>query len=258
MLLNPIIMTLCLALLLAFGTDAAFASSSEDGDDDDDNNSQGEENSQNEQTQQPSQNTQQSQATWRTFNDREGLFTAQYPSNWTPGGVAEADSSGPIDVVFFAPVSAPDEVAEVEFIQYAQPSVFSTSREALESEINTLQNDPTVTKFEVERPLECEMYTLNGLPACSIIYEIASPDGQLALMIVDALANDGTEYETYYRASFDLFNHYLPTAENMIKSFQTTGSNASITNFTLSGSAGSSNTTGQQSTNLSSNDFSLG
>jgi hypothetical protein len=247
MLLNPIVMTLCLALLLGFGTYTAFASSSEDD----------EENSQNEQTQ-PSQGNQTSQVSLRTFNDRESLFTVQYPSNWTPSAPAAEQVSGPIDIIFFAPVSAPDDVAEVEFIQYAQPSVFSTPREALESEISTLQNDPTVTKFEVERPLECEMYTLNGQPACSIIYEIASPDGQLAFMIVDALTNNGTEYETYYRASFNLFNNYLPTAENMIKSFQTTGSNASTTDFTLSGSAGSSNTTGQRSTNLSSNDFSLG
>ena len=78
---------------------------------------------------------------------------------------------GPIDTVFFGPVSE-DELAQVEFIQYPQPSVFTTPKESLESEINILQNDPTTTKFEIERPIECSKYTLNGLPACSYIYEI--------------------------------------------------------------------------------------
>lgn len=253
MLLDPIVTTLCLVLLLGFGTHTAFASSSDDNGDDngDDDNSQDEESSQNGQPQQ-------SQVIWKTFKDREGLFTVQYPSNWTPQGVVEAERNGPIDVSFSSPGSTDTTGADIEFIQWAQPSVFSTPKESLEQEITDLQNDPTVTKFEIERPIECSKYTLNGLPACSYIYEIDSTEGSpLAIMAVDALASNGTEYEVYYRSEFNLFEYFLPVVENMIKSFQTTGSTVSTPGFSL-GNNSSPNITGQQSTRPSSeDDFSL-
>lgn len=191
---------------------------------------------------------------WQTYNDRDNLFSVQYPSNWTPSGVAEADRGGPIDTLFLAPVRS-DQVGEIEFIQYAQPSAFSTAQESLQSEINSLQNDPTVTKFEIERPVECQRYTLAGLPACSYIYEVVSSDGSLAVMAVDALAPDGTEYEAYYKASFDLFQNLLPAAENMIKSFQLTGADA--TDFSLENGSSSLNDTTTTNSSLMNEDFSL-
>lgn len=180
--------------------------------------------------------------TWKSFKDRNNLFTVQHPSNWTASAATE--SSGPIDVVFSAPVPEADKLTEIEFIQYAQPSVFNSARESLEAEINSLQNDPTVTKFEIERPVECSSYNLSGLPACSYIYEVASTDGgNLAVMAVDALAPNGTEYEVYYKASFDLFENSLPTAGKMIESFQLTGNNSAATDFSLSGEGFSLNDT---------------
>jgi hypothetical protein len=191
-----------------------------------------------------SQENEQPTAAWKAFKDRSNLFTVQYPSNWTVSGLAEGESFGPIDVLFLAPITDADDVAEVEFIQYAEPSIFSTPQEALESEISSLQNDPNVTKFEIERPVECTSHNLSGLPACSYIYEIASTDGgNLAIMAVDALAPDGKEYEAYYKASFDLFENHLPTAEKIIDSFQLTGNNSAATDFSLSGKGFSLNDT---------------
>jgi hypothetical protein len=169
--------------------------------------------------------------TWKEFQDRNTLFTVQYPSNWTPSGVVEP--YGPIDMLFLSPGSNLESGAEVEFIQYSDPSVFRTAQEALGAEINSLQNDPTLTKFEIERPLECTRYTLNGLQACSVIYELTGPDGSFAALAVDSVATNGTEYEAYYKASFDSFEHFLPTVENMIESFQTTGSPPTGNDFSL-------------------------
>jgi hypothetical protein len=206
---------------------------------------------------------------WKTFKDRNNLFTVQYPSNWTVSGLAEAEIAGPIDVLILAPVTDENDMAEIEFIQYTERSIFNTPQEALESEINSLQNDPTVTKFEIERPVECSSYNLSGLPACSYIYEVASTDGgNLAVMAVDALAPDGTEYEVYYRASFDLFEDILPTAGKVIGSIQLTGNNSAATDFSLTGEGFSlndtnatttANTTGSPPNASSSNDedFSL-
>ena len=170
----------------------------------------------------------QSQLTWKTFKDRSGVFSIEYPSNWAPSGVAATESSGPVDILFIPLASiAKGSDTQVEFVQYAQPSPFNTARESLESELNALQNDPDVTKFEIERPIECDKYTLSGLPACSVIYEIVtSAGGPLAIMIVDSLESNGTENEVYYRASYDLFESLLPTVEDMIDSFQLTGSNS--------------------------------
>ena len=123
MLLNPIVMTFCLALLICFGPYVALASSSED--DDNDNNAQEEDSQQNEQQAQPSQGTQ-SQVTWKTFKDRNNLFTVQYPSNWVPSGVAEADRAGPIDALFLSPGATPERGVEVDFMQLGAPSVYQT------------------------------------------------------------------------------------------------------------------------------------
>jgi hypothetical protein len=138
-----VLITLCLTLLVSISESSFFASGSQE-------------------DKQP--------AVWKTFKDRNNLFTVQYPSNWTPGGVAEAEKAGPIDILFFAPVTEADQVAEIEFMQYSQSSPFNTPQESLESEINRLQNDPTVTKFEIEQPIECQTYNISGLQACSYIY----------------------------------------------------------------------------------------
>lgn len=187
--------------------------------------------------------------TWKTFTSRDNLATAQYPSNWTPAGIPQ---SGPIDMYFTAPSSDEDSWAEVELIQYEQKSPFSTPKESLEAAINSLQNDPKVTKFEIERPVECSKYTLNGLPACSYIYEVSTQEegSEAAIMDVNALAHDGTEYDALYRSSFDSFEHFLPVAEYMIKSFQVTGDSSSVTDFAFGdGSITSLNTTTSRSTN---------
>ena len=246
MLLNPIVIALCLVLLLGLGTDIMFASSSNDDDDDD---SQDEESSQNAQPQQSPPN----QPSWKTFKDRAGLFTVQYPSNWSPSGIQDPELAGPIDIAFFSPGSTETTGADVRFTEYAQHSIFSTPKESLEQEITDLQNDPTVTKFEIESPVECSKYTLNGLPACSYIYEIDTTEGPpLAIMAVDALAPDGAEYEVYYHSDFASFKYFLPVVEQMIKSFQTTGNTTSAPDLQSSNS-GSPNT--QQRS--SSDDFSL-
>ena len=197
---------------------------------------------------------------WKTFKDRDNLFTVEYPSKWTPSYTREADKAGPIDVVFTAPGYIPDKNwGEIDLIQYDSKSAFNTAQESLESEISNFQNDPTVTKFEIERPIECAMYTLNGIQACSYIYEIDSKDGgHLAALAVDALLNDGTEYESYYKADIKSFKKYLPIAEETLVSFKTTDNNSATTSD-LSGNDTITdlNTTNTTTSSSSDDDFSL-
>jgi hypothetical protein len=58
--------------------------------------------------------------------------------------------------------------------------------------------------------------------------------GNRAIMIVDALATDGTKYEVYYNSDFSSFEHFLPTVENMVKSFKATGSESDPADIDLS------------------------
>ena len=116
---------------------------------------------------------------------------------------------------------------EIDIYQYGSKSAFNSAQESLESEISNSQNDPTLTKFEIEQPIECIKYTLNGIQACSYIYETNSKDGgHLVTMSVDAMLNDGTEYEVYYKADTKSFKKYLPIAEEMLMSFKTTDNNS--------------------------------
>ncbi len=191
------------------------------------------------------QEANQSQITWKTFTDRDNLFTVRYPTDWVPSGVEESMRAGPIDTLFYAPYLNNGSWASVNVMQYASQSVFRTANESLQSKIDSLHNNPTLTKFEIERPLECSTYTLNGLQACSVIYEIATPEGgSSAVMRVVALSPEGDDFEVLYGASFDSFEHFFPIAENITQSFQSTEGASASSDFSLSNSGiGDSNAT---------------
>lgn len=167
----------------------------------------------------------------KTFTTRDNAATVQHPPNWIPTGPLQ--ELGPIDIIFTSPGyfynAEESEGAEIEFIQYEAKSIFSTAKDSLDAETTAAQNDPTATMFQIEQPVECSTYILNGLQACSYIakfdWQDAAPSTNLA---VDALADDGTEYEVYYRADADSFQQFLPIAENMIKSFRTTGNDGTL------------------------------
>lgn len=168
-----------------------------------------------------SQEDQQPEITWKTFTSRGNLSTVQYPSNWSPVGVLEI--YGPIDFAFNSYPSSQGYGAQVEFIQFAAKSPFATAKESAESGINEVQNNPTIAGFEIERPVECSIYTLNGLQACSVIAEARTLEGaNFTQLGVNALQPDGTEYGAFYRADSVSFQHYLPNVEYMIKSFKAT------------------------------------
>ena len=237
MLQNDVSIVLCFALIVGISANTAFASDTEEVDLD------------------------QSQITWKTFQDRDNLFTAEYPSNWSPSGVDASMRAGPIDTIFYGPVADLNDVLSVELVQWGAPSVFRTANESLQAILDHIQSDPTVNKFEIERPMQCTSL-FNGLESCNAIYEVHYPEEAFAVMVVDALAPNGTEYGAWYLGSFDLFERHLPTAEKMIGSFKTMGGSSAINDFSLGGGVSDSNTTGIADANttgtLNDQDFSLG
>ena len=100
--------------------------------------------------------TESNKSDWKTFKDRDNLFTVEYPSKWTPAYTKETDKAGPIDVFFTSPGFYTSKIwQEMDIYQYGSKSAFNSAQESLESEISNSQNDPTLTKFEIEQPIEC-------------------------------------------------------------------------------------------------------
>src|SRR4026209_990325 len=91
--------------------------------------------------------TESTRSDWKTFKDRDNLFTVEYPSKWTPAYTKEVDKSDPIDVFFTSPgyYSNAKTWEEMDIYQYGSKSAFNSAQETLESEISNLQNDPTLT-----------------------------------------------------------------------------------------------------------------
>jgi hypothetical protein len=229
MLQCDVAISVCIALVMSVSTNAVFASES--------------------------QEANQSQITWKTFQDRDNLFTVEYPSNWSPRGIDVSMKAGPLDAIFYGPTADLNDVLSVEFMQWGAPSAFRTANESLQAALDSVQSDPTVNRFEIERPMQCTSL-FNGLESCNVIYEVHYPEEALAVMIVDALAPNGTEYSAYYLGSFDLFERHLPTAEKMIGSFKTMVGSSAINDFSLGGGVNGSNST-DTNTSRASNDLDL-
>jgi len=152
--------------------------------------------------------------TWKPFKDRKGLFTINYPSNWSPSSVTEP--YGPIDIDFFYNGK---QYAWVNI--FARETIFSNATDSLDSQSVMRENN-----YEVERAVECNKYTINGAQACSRIesYQNQDPNlGYLAFLNVAAIDNNGIEYVFTYQAGLDVFKTLLPVAEAMLKSFKVTG-----------------------------------
>jgi hypothetical protein len=165
---------------------------------------------------------------WKTFEDRDGLFTVQYPENWRPVAINETERAGPIHMRFEANMS-PNEMREdtwasIEFIQFADKSVYKTAEEEQQSVIDLNENDPELLDFVVQQPTECERYSLNDLRSCSYLYGARSEEsGTWYGLEVEAVADDGTDFNVHYMGKpVYSFEYWNPEVDRMIESFQTT------------------------------------
>lgn len=170
----------------------------------------------------PSQNQQQQQReiTWKTFADRDNLFTIQYPSNWVPNQRTGNDALGIIDFL----VSYSDNQkrgALVNIVMTPPFSVFTDPRDLADVSLASIQNtDPS---FSVQRQVECGNLILNGLPACDYIGSFSSEDGStLKMLQVSTVDSSGTEFSVQYLNTPELFDHFYSTVKYIIESFKTT------------------------------------
>lgn len=170
-------------------------------------------------TQEETLDSSSAEVSWITFNDDNGLFTMQYPSNWNPTKLKEFDPVGPIDILFVYEDSE-SRNAMLHLVQYSDKSIYSTPKEIADAEVNVSKND---SEFILDKQVECGNVKLDGLDTCDYNYLLENPPGNsgkaLNVFAVDA---NGKEYNVNFTTEPELFDYFYPVVKYMIESFRTT------------------------------------
>jgi hypothetical protein len=160
--------------------------------------------------------------TWKIFKEKNALFAIKYPSNWVAGKYSQPeDAPNTIDNYFYyAGKGSSFALVQVRM----EDSVLSNVTDLMDSFAANLQNEPN---YKLIQPIECSKYTINGQVACSQIvsYKLTtSPVKPLIKELTVATIGDDVQYSLFYRATKNLYDHFLPVAKEMIRSYNVTGS----------------------------------
>ncbi len=115
----------------------------------------------------------QSPVSWKTFNDRNGKFTMQYPSNWIPAGPGAEVPRGPIDFVFEYH-DLQDRFAMLTIVQPPIMSPFTNATGVADVHITSQQS--VFSGFNIQKQVECGNIKFNGLESCDYIATFGSAD----------------------------------------------------------------------------------
>ncbi len=153
---------------------------------------------------------------WKTFKEKKDLFTMKYPSNWFPSKSGNEEYPSLLEMDFSYTGGDRSDIASVSVI--ADESVFTTVSDLMDSFAASLSSE-----FDIVQPVECNKYMIKGLQACSIIsmYKQTELPGNPTIKEMDIVTIDefGVQYILIYGASKNLYDDFLPVAEEMIKSF---------------------------------------
>jgi hypothetical protein len=164
----------------------------------------------------PLPTSQQEVVSWKTFSN--SLLTIQYPSNWELG--PRHRDSGPIDIEFVFNVNGQGH-AIFHLFKYQDMDPMSSNSLA---DIGLDASKKSLTNFMPEQGIECTKYTINGIPACSYTGSFDSEKG-MNNKILDIVAGDpitGNKYDVEFMVSPNLYDHFLPVVDQMVKSFKVT------------------------------------
>lgn len=152
---------------------------------------------------------------WKTFKEKNDLFTMKYPSNWFPSKAGNEEYPSLLEMDF-SYTGGRSDIASVSVI--ADESVFTNLSDLMDSFAASLSSE-----FDIVQPVECNKYIVKGLPACSITstYKQTELPGNPTIKETDIVIIDefGVQYILIYGASKNLYDDFLPVAEEMIKSF---------------------------------------
>lgn len=161
---------------------------------------------------------------WKTFKEKNGLYTIKYPSNWIPQKVDEfegVDITSPINLYF---VYSDSRSSGAIISIAADESIFTNATDSVDSIYAYAQSLP---RYKLVQPMECEKYVLKEVQACSTVISYKNTElprkpivTELDIVTID---EDGVEYVMAYIANKGLFDDFLPVVEEMVKSFSVTG-----------------------------------
>jgi hypothetical protein len=156
---------------------------------------------------------------WKTFKEKNSLFTIKYPSDWSPTKPSE-EIYAPIDLYFFHHVGG----SFVSLSLYADESILSDNVDLMDSYLAYDQSEP---RYRLIQPTECKKYMINSIKVCNAIntFRLMALDSKpmITQLIIAGIDSDGVEYGMTYRATAELFEDFLPVVEEMIASFNVTG-----------------------------------
>jgi hypothetical protein len=155
------------------------------------------------------------QVTWKTFNEKNGLYTIQVPSNWYAVKIAPEDKTAAIDDQF----SYTGKGKSYAFFNIMfDTSLYSDAKDASDDNIAANQN---LDKFKLLQPTECEKYTVNNVQACSsvITFKLEDDEQRTDLQVV-TVDSDGVLSNFIFGATNDIFDRFLPVGEYMMNSIK--------------------------------------
>ena len=130
----------------------------------------------------------------------------------------EEDEVNTIDTTFqYADTKA--RLARLTIIRYDVPTSYQSSRDVSENQLALNQNDSSVS---LQRQIECNNITINGISTCDFVSVFGSQDSPFKEVEVDAVDNRGTQYLALFITSPRLFDYFYPVAKQMIESFRIT------------------------------------
>ena len=153
------------------------------------------------------------QVTWNTFDEKDGLFSVQVPSNWNVSELSDNEKLAPIDYMLRYNDKG-NSFAWIE-IMISEP-LYSSPRAAAEDYVTDYQQ---YENFQLLEPIKCDKYTLSNSTACSILssQQLEGEQRRNVLNVV-SMTPDGIQIDVVFITSSNIYEPFLPVGEYIINS----------------------------------------
>ncbi len=157
------------------------------------------------------------------WEDPEGRFTIEYPSNWTAEG--KGNRFEDIELRLWIPDIVNSSMLRlktvIDFFNKGETSLFGnfSLNDLCNDTLNDLRQDRT--EFDLEEPLNFTKYTIGGHEACSLLFTYRSSESDQIYVqhVIESLIN-GTEFFLAYHETPESYDLTLPLLNKIVNSIQ--------------------------------------
>jgi len=153
------------------------------------------------------------QLKWNTFEEKDGIFSIQIPSNWKEEEIPDVYKLSPVDYIF----RYDDQGNSFAWIELMiSGSTDADARSIADSYISYYQQ---FRDFNLLKSAECNTFTLNNIPACSILssQQLEGEQRRNVLNVISVIPN-GTQTDVVFITSSNIYEAFYPLGEYIIKS----------------------------------------